>query len=348
MPRDRSRCYIESKRKKRANGLIQRLVNDLNGYEGRCLFVVDANGTICGRPAQRRHIVPNAAVLSQLKDESSGKVMELGWHAEEWRRLLLGSSAERPFDLEDPSTFIPRQVGTNDACVRWFACDLHDRQFGMVDVSHPDFDDPMVRLASVYRPVLGALDLCSQRRSLHQLWRRECLRNASQAQRIHWIRETDNIERAYGIARRTSNYLGCLWHTNRESGSLPSNLIAGQVFRFRSALDFAASFFYGAGVAAVAYPGQDAERRMAVLYMEEQRNSVIGDYEGLADALRVSMQNEDYGVSVLKTLMDGGHGVIAVSPYSYYRLSDGDAHVVQRMVYDSIDVGGLSATLNSN
>ena len=308
--RRQNRNFIPPDVKGLTNDFFDNFESDLKGYVGRCLFVMDANGTKCGRPVhERRHVIPMSTVLEELKDQKSGKVMELGWDVREWRRLLQGSDEEHPVNLGDPSTFVPRDSGTHDACARWFACDLHDNKFGPVDVRFPDFNVPMVRFLAVYRAVLCAADICRQRRLLHQQWNKRFMRSAIKAQRVHWMKETANVGKAFEIAHNSADWLGKLWFAREQTGDLDPCPIPGQVLRFRSTLKFAACLFYGAGVAVMVSPEEQDLHSIAMLYLADEGDIVRDDYERLLSAVKTSRETNAYGVSVVETMMERGNGL---------------------------------------
>ena len=338
-----NRNYVPSNAKGLTNVLFNNLESDLKGYVGRCLFAADANGTKCGRLVrERRHVVPRQAVLEKLKDQKSGKVMELGWDVREWRRLLQSSDEEHPVDLGDPSTFKPREMGIRDACARWLACELHDNKLGPVDVHFPDFNVPAIRLLAVYRAILCAADMCRHRQLLHRQWDKKLSRSPIKALRFHWRRETANVDKAFDIAHDSAEWLGKMWFANEQRRALDPSIIPVQVSRFRSTLKFAACLLYGAGVAVVVSPeGQDLHN-VAMLYLADEEDMVKDDYDHLLSVVNTSRATDAYGVSVVDAMMARGNGLVAASPESYRALVDEDRLVVNQIVGNTIGAPSLA------
>ena len=290
-------------------------------------------------------MISRSSVLDELKDKATGKVMELGWDVREWGRFLLSSDEERPMDLEDASTFVPRDVGTHDACARWFACELHDGEFGPIDGAEPDFTDSTVRFLTVYRTVLCAADLCRHRQQLHQQWNKRFMRSPNKRQRVHWAIETAEVQGALKMANAAADSLGRIWYTKKDSGHLGPSLIAGQVVNFRSTLRFAACVICGVGVAATVVPSEKDMHKIVLLYSASEENDVRADYDRLVQSATNSLEKDDYGVRVIDTLMTGGHGPVAVSPGSYRALPDIDRLVIQQIVANKMGARSIAMAL---
>ena len=346
--RKRKRRFLDSRAKGPANAFIQDFGDELKGYVGLCLFVTGSDGKICGRRVrERHHVISRSSVLDELKDKATGKVMELGWDVREWGRLLLGSDEEHPMDLDDPSTFVPRDLGTHDACARWFACELHDGEFGPIDGAEPDSNDSTVRFLTMYRALLCAADLCRHRQQLHQRWNKQFIRSPNKAQRAHWAFETAEVQWALKMANDSADSLGRIWYAKKDSGHLDPNLIAGQVLYFRSTLRFAACVIYGAGVAATVVPSEKDVHKIVLLYLASEENDVKDDYDHLVQSAKDSLERDDYGVSVVDTLMTRGNGPVAVSPGSYQALPGGDKLVIQQIVANKMGARSIAMALSS-
>ena len=346
--RKRKLRFLDPRSKGPANAFIQGFGAELKGYVGLCLFVTGSDGKICGsRVRERHHVISRSSVLDELKDKATGKVMELGWEVREWGRLLLSSDEEHPMDLDDPSTFVPRDVGTHDACARWFACELHDGEFGPIDGAEPDFNDSTIRFLIMYRALLCASDLCRHRQLLHKRWNKQFMRSHNRAQRAHWAIETAEVHRALKMANDTADSLGRIWYAKKDSGRLDPNLIAGQVLNFRSTLRFAACVIYGAGVAATVVPSEKDMHKIVLLYLAGEENDVKDDYDHLVQSAKNSLERDDYGVRVVDTLMTRGNGPVAVSPGSYQALPDGDRLVIQQIVANKMRASSIAMALSS-
>ena len=92
-------------------------------------------------------MIPRASVLEKLKDELSGKALELDWGVGQWAGLLLSSNEDHPVNLEDPATFEPRLLGTHEACTGPYACQRHHWAFNPIDTGTPRLRRPLRPLA---------------------------------------------------------------------------------------------------------------------------------------------------------------------------------------------------------
>ena len=331
--------------KRQIHRFMQDFQTVFDQYEGRCHFVTDEKGTFCGETVRRRHLISRSAVLEKLKDEKSGKVLEMEWHVAEWRRLFLASDEEHPVDLADPATFELRRVGTRDACTRWFACKPHDDKFKLLDdfddFEFPNFDDPTVRLMAVHRTVLGGLDLRRQEKTLLQAWHSPVMRGSSRHQKAEWLKQIEGNGSALRKALEAVQFFGKAWYTAQSSGAADPDLISVQVVSFRSRLKFAASMLSGAGAAVMVFPGGTDLHQMVLLYLTEEADRVRPDCERLVQVSNVSRKGDSYGVGVLDTMIRNGAGMVAASIASHDGLDEEDRLKINHVVYESLGIGSL-------
>ena len=131
--------------------------------KGVCLYVIGENGQRCENPVENNcHVIPESAVLDELKDQKPKKVLELRWGAARWEHYYVTSSTTNPVAPINPDEFEPQSVVTGNASVGRFACKYghtdHDGEFNLIDVEEPDFNDPRVPVLSMYRATLYEAD----------------------------------------------------------------------------------------------------------------------------------------------------------------------------------------------
>ena len=319
------------------SGVSERLepVKKAEGHKGRCRFVIDEKGRQCKTPVHNNcHVIPEKAVLGQLKDNASGKVLELRWRVSKWDHFFVSSSETNPIDLNTADAFEPQSVGTGDACVRWFVCEDHDKKFEPVDVGEPDFSDPTVRFLCAYRAALYAADLSRLGKRLLQEWDERILRNASKLLRVQWIKEKGALKTGIPSAQSIATRLGkiwCVWNAHTEEEFDP-NVVSGQLLPFRSRLKYAACVSYGQGLCVMVFPVGEDRHKMGILHLAEGSGLVNEDKERLTEWCNASESSDNYGVNVLQRVMENGSGTVAASPESYQGLSEEQKQAIRQVV----------------
>lgn len=309
-------------------GPVKRVVN----RQGTCLFVVDEGGGGCGNPVDNNcHAIPEAGVLSELKDRLSGKVLELQWNVDRWGHHFLSSNEANPVNRTLDS-FEPQLVGTGDACVRWFACRDHDVDFHPIDVRYPDFSNPVVPFLCLYRSTLYAADLLRMVSGAMAMWGRRALNSHYIQTRVEWIKSKNEISKTIPHNHRILSRLGKAWHIKKAYGHFEPDIVCGQLLSFHSRVKFAACVSYKREITAIVFPCEGDLHKVGVLHLTEDSNSVKRNKERLVHAVNVSNYNDDYGVDVLKELLVNGFGAAAISPESYRGLPDGEKRTIRELV----------------
>ena len=300
-------------------------------YRGRCLFPASGGADLCTEPPSRCHVIPESSVLSRLKDQESGKVLEFDWDLGKWSHLLLSSDAESPVDLDNPATFEPRDLGTGDACTGLFACQCHDGVFNpSLDTDAPDFGNPHVRMLAAGRAVLYATDLASRRKFLVDKFDSQTLRSPNKGLISRWKTERKQAFETYGLAHSAAERWRNIWRSADRKADLP-DLVDWYVLTFRSTLTFAACVFYGQDSVVMVLPGDEEHHKMTFLYFRENCGRVKEDIERLVQKARHTEKADAYGVSMIDELMSRGNGAFAASPASYKALGDEDRLTIQRI-----------------
>ena len=324
-----------------AHQRFRKIANDVKLYKGGCLFPVDMNGELCPEPPSRRHVISRSSVLDDLKDQRSGKVLDLDWGVDQWSALLLKSDEEHPVNLEDPATFKPRGLGTHEACTGPYACQTHDSVFNPIDVANPDFSNPYIRWLTMGRIVLYGANLCSHRKFLVDTWKSNVIRSPSKALRTSWMREWGFAYTAYERARNVAKLWGGIWQSLESPDRLPDNLVESSVLPFWSRLRMAACILYGQATAVVVHPGEGDEHKMVMLHWSEDTSVAAEDENRLANKARETEVGDDYGVDMLDELMSRGFGAVAASPVSYEKLANDQRIVIQKILMRNIGVAIL-------
>ena len=324
-----------SKGKRRgANKLLAQLENDVAGYVGRCLFVIDDNGAHCGRPVTNNcHMISESAVLDGLRDNETKRVLELQWGVSQWRRLVFRSDVEQR--AQDLNTFDPSERTTGDACTGRFACKSpydHDGQFQPIDVAEANFDDPVVRLLSGYRLMLFLADQCRQAMELHQRWDQVGLRRRDSGNLALWLAEKGKLNTALQRAEAAVALLGQSWRARETGGQFDPDPVSAKVLKFRSKLRFAGGVSYGKATGVIVFPGKGDRHRMGVLYFTGDSHLAEGDIERLENVAGDSREPDNYGVTVLHELMTSGWGSLALSPGTYKGLNNEERSTIRGLV----------------
>ena len=312
--------YISDKSKPEVKRRLKKIAKQI--HRGWCLFVIDANGNICGnRVTNKCHVIPKNAVLDELKD-NGGKVLELRWGVGKWQNLFLSSSEVSQIDPSNLDGLEPQPVGTGDACVRWFACKNeakgkdHDGEFRLIDFKEPNYHDPTVRILGMYRPVLYTLDwMKAAIRLSKQENKRGSYRSNSKAL-IAWLKQQHILNTRRGEIEHTANRLGKMWHDWKVNRKIDCDATSWRSLTFYSRLEFSACGFYGRSVVTVV-PVAEGRHKMSILYFSEDSDSLREYLNCLSKVTTESEDNSDYGVKVMEELLTNGEGTVAASPESY-------------------------------
>ena len=355
MNRDRPDGFVVPVQVKQPMGdALRPLRGDVAHNQGSCLFVVNDEGEYCSEPvSERRHIISNAKVLSKLKDPD-GRVLQFEWGVSQWTNLFLASDEEHPVELLNSATFQPFRVSPDDACIGRFACQLyaHDNRFQPIDVEEPDFDDPVARLLSAYRLKIFQVDQCRQALSLMRKWDPRVMKTPRGVRFDIWHRnkqiwrmERQKIHDSLETLDPIAKLLGRTWHAKETTGILNTDLVSSRVLEFRSKLGFAGGAFYGRHTAISVFPTQGDCYKMAVFYLANQAEEVAEDIERLAEVAESSTKSNDYGVTVIRELMEKGWGALAVSPGSYDGLDEHERSTIQRLVANHVVIANLAKSV---
>ena len=332
MHRDQPGRWIPDSRKAVVAGQLHE-IKSIVDRNGTCLFVIDDDGNTCGRAVHNKcHGIPKAAVLSQLMDKSSGQVLTLQWGVSKWGNHFMSTSEARPVNLGALDLLDPTPIGIGDACVRWFACEDHDKVFGPIEASDPDLDDPAVRLLYMYRAALFSADFARLGEELIRARGQAGRRHAKAGVRARWNRIERYVEGESQKARARATRLGRIWYRWATHGEVALNVVAGQVLPFRSRLMFGASLSYGNYITSIVLPDEDDWHRMAILCLAEDVTSGGEDRERLIRLSMCSQAPHGYGVAVLEGLTALGSGAVAASPESYAELHEEEKRGIRRIV----------------
>ena len=309
--------------------------------KGVCLFVTGENGQRCwNRVTNNCHVVPESAVLDELKDPKSKRVLELRWGAARWEHYYVTRSPTNPLSQSDPDDFEPQSVVTGNACVGRFACKCtqpgHDDEFSPIDVKELDFSDPRVPVLSMYRACLYEADLCRLGKRLMEQHNQKALRHSRGQVRVWWSKLRASLQSRQQWSEATSERLGKIWYRWKSYGKLDADAVSVQVLDFRSSLKFAACVFnYEKYIIVTVSPLGGDRHRMGVLHLSDDTNAVAEAIGRLSRLASASQSSANYGVDVLKDLMTYGTGSVAASPESYRGLAVEDKRTINQIVADA-------------
>ena len=334
--------------KAEADRRLRGIAEQANQYKGRCLFPVDVNGGLCPEPPSRSHVIPRSSVLDRLKDPKSGKVLDLDWGVDQWAALILKSDENHPVNLEDPTTFELRQVGTREACTGLYACGVHDAVFIPIDTATQDFGDPGIRWLTMGRIAMYAADLCSRRKFLVDTWKWQALRGGNRSLRSSWLRELQFAYTAHEKGHLAARVWGESWLSLKSPDDLPDGLVDSSVQTFRSRLRMAACVYYGQATAVVVLPQESDEHTMALLHWSEDKGRVVDDQNRLIDKAQNTKANSNYGIDFFIELTAGGSGAVVASPESFKELPDVRRTEVQKVVMRGLQAAGITQALRED
>ena len=347
MDRRTPEYWVPNKRKPEVGERLEPVKTAVS-HKGSCLFVIDENGHPCGEPVYNNcHVIPQSAVLGQIKDKVSGKVLDLRWGIRRWEHLFVSSSEANPIDLNATDAFDPQPVGTGDACVRWFACKDHDNEFSPIDIEELDLDDPIVRFLCIYRATLYVADIARLGKRLLKDWDKPIMRNGLPQQRSQWVQDRGTLKTGTPSAQYTATRLGKVWYDWKTRGGLDTDFVSGQLLPFRSRLKFAACAPYGQDLYVVVFPVSEDRHKLGILHLAEHSDSVAEETETLTQICRASEGNHDYGVDVLKGIMAKEYGTVAASPDSYRGLSEQERQEIRQIVAHNSAAGRMAKSFPS-
>ena len=320
-------------RRQATNDTFRKLEGDVSGYIGRCLFMTDDSGEFCSEPvANNSHMVPESAILKELRDGENENILELQWGLSQWRELAFSDDPERA--VGETYTFEPAEKPTGLVCKGRFACKRlrHDDEYGPIDGAQPNFDIPEVRLQTFLRLEQFRADQLNQASQLHVKWTPPSLRKTQGQQRKFWVQEGAKYKEAYRSALPIVKSLGQNWYARRTGGQFDPDMVSRRVLTFRSKIRVAGGVFYEGPTDVYVFPLHDDLHKMAILYLSSNSEMAQRHVERLEQVAEESEQDEGYGVSVTKELMTQGWGTLALSPKSYSELDDHDRTTIRKLV----------------
>ena len=338
--------YIPRGNKASADKRKAAMLKRIEEYRPKCLFVVDAEGRFCGKPTVDSHTIPKTSVLEPMMGPDK-RVLVTSWGVGSYSHLFMSSSEERPIDLT-PGNFKPQPQGINRASTGQFACHDHETNtFDLLDVADPDFSDPRVLFLTEYRTYLYAYSLLCWGKWLFDDWNLDIMRNGKGTQRAGWIKKRGEMRQILPHTSALVSQLGRLRFTEKESANVSPQWVSGRLLYFRSSLKFSACMFYGRSSAITVFPtdGDWHGLGMARLSDDEVNDDRLAIK--LVEQVEVSRNLKGYSISVLSTLHDMAAGVVAMSPDSYDRLSNGEILGIREIIASIANADMLSDILNS-
>lgn len=164
VPRKVQRFFVPSQKKDHVQRELQRHSQQMRDSGRTCMWVDDSSSEFCGQPSNNRcHLIPEEAILSDLADPKSGKVLEFRWALDSWARIMMRGDQANPIDILSADTFLPLKTlerGKGHATTGHYACKRHDDTvFAPIDVRLPDLYHRDVMMLSVFRTLLFVADI---------------------------------------------------------------------------------------------------------------------------------------------------------------------------------------------
>ena len=158
------------------------------------------------------------------------------------------------------------------------------------------------------------------------------MRTSNKRQRAGWATITSPLVDGFQDFKSKAIHLSSIWYRKKALGEFDPTSIQHRTLRFRSQLRFAASIPIGTSSAITVFPVEGDWHEMAVTELREDITSSTEYVEKLSQATEASQANDDYGVTVLETLLATNFGRVAASPYSYNQLTDEQRHLIKENV----------------
>ena len=336
MARHDMRVYIPNRKKEAAKKRLEPAAQAFDDFDPGCLFVIDANGTRCGKPVfpNKNHTIAESKVLAPMSHR--GKVLEAMWGIRRMADFFLRGDEANTLNFYDPSRFRPPEVGTGDASTGYYACkgqhENHDSEFNPIDCANLDFSVSAVSTLAHYRAYLWAE---YQLRRVKYVLERECpkiMRGGSKVHRSNYFLQRDNLGKTLPEVQEITQLLGTAWHTQGQANSLSPNLVGSREIHFCSNLKFAACIFLGLKAVATVLPVEDDLHKVGITYLARDEQYVVDCINSLEETAATSLGGPNFEARMLQTLFGYGAGIVEISPVSYQTMDDGERLKVNEMV----------------
>ena len=328
--------FVSDSKKDRFNKKVRHFQQEAVNHDNTCLFAIDESGTLCGQPAVRCHSIPRASVLTQLRDEVDGKVLDISAGLDLWRHTWNKTSQANPIDINSTTTFEPRRCGINDASVGHFACATHDKIFAPIDIEPHNFEGGRTSFLNAYRPFLYVYDLWRKYGVfLHDKIRLTVRERHNKFATLEYAKRCESKKNIDHELQNHARKLGNIWCNNDTLWFDEPDLAATQIYNFRSELKFAASLMIGvSGLCVTVCPGQGDLHSMILSYLTEDCAAVNRQIEPLKELAYASQVSDDYGVKMMTELLSIGFGSMAASPLSYTMLNNDKSEAIKQCIYN--------------
>ena len=171
------------------------------------------------------------------------------------------------------------------------------------------------------------------------------MRHPDRKQRIDWLKGRRELDSKSTQVGQLAARLGKIWFSNKESTAFAPVVASTTIQLFRSRLEFAASKVIEADGVLVVLPQRDALHK--IIMLSWNKNSEVMDLirRQLCEISARTMTQDNYGVSLMLTLMKGGTGIAALSPGSYKELDYEDRRQINELLKDNADASRVGQVL---
>ena len=326
--------YLQQDREREhARRSLRAYAKQMRESDQSCLLLDDSGG-VCGHPSENRcHLIPEQAILSELADPRTGKVLELRWSLAAWTHALSKSNRADPINVFSAEMFQPRgtplETGTGYATVGHYACKCHDREvFRPIDVAQPDFHSREALLLTAYRTLLFVADIARGAQALmfDPKLGRLARHHESPEVRTDWERRQQSPP--LSLLKPYLSEFYDIWQNRRSTVSL-----TGRTIPFRSRLRFAScSFLSNPRQVVSVHPLGGDEHQLTVIQVGPEDRSARAMRDRLESAALAANGGNSEDIRLVCEILRWPDGATVASFESYDSLTGWERRQIQAMI----------------
>ncbi len=331
----KTQLWIPNSEKQNFNKDLIQYQNAISKSDNICIMM-NNHGDICGKSSTvRNHSIPESAVLSNLADSKSGKVLEFRWGIKQWRDIWSRSSDVNPVDLFDTTLFEPDPIGMGDASTGHFACEDHDKLFQDIDVAQHEELSQKKAILNAYRITLYSYDQYRKYTGMvfDKQLKKRILRQNIKSLKLEFCNTNAMINNRTPILRRRLIQIGKTWLDIGQVIQNQSKVMEVTRLEFRSKLRFAASLILNSNNCfAIVCPSSNDMHTINIFYLTKDKDFIpyaISDLTRMAEDTHSCCS---YSVEMVKALLSNSFGSLVSSPDSYEGLTQRERNAIQSVI----------------
>ena len=298
-----------------------------------CLLI-DDSGKVCRRLSKNRsHLIPKQAILSELADSQTGKVLELRWSLAAWTHTLSTSNQANSIDMFSADTFQPRntplETGIGNAAVGHYACLQHDREvFGPIDVARPDFHSREVMLLTVYRTLLFLADIARGAEAMMFDPEMNAIAREHESPEIRMDWERQKQSPPFTLLKPSLSEFRDIWKNRRSTVSL-----TGSPITFRSRLRFATcGILHNALQVVCVLPIAGDNHQLIIIQVGPEDRSAKAIRERLESTAVAAQRDNSEDIRLICEIMRWSGGTAVASIASFDSITGWERRQIQALI----------------